>query len=88
MARLSAKRSTRAPGRRNMMPALRCSVSAYPVPSPSTRRPLLSESRVAAARANSTGWWNSLLSTSGPTPNCIVADATTASGMNGSTVPR
>ena len=47
----------------------------YPAPSPSSSRPSVSMSIVAASRASSTGWRRSLLSTFVPTLRLLVASA-------------
>ena len=69
------------------MPTLSCSDCAYPAPSPSSRRPSVSRSTVAACRARSPGLWNALLTTSGPTRNVVVASAALTRGRNGSAMP-
>ena len=65
--------SRAAPGGRIGDPIASCSSGAYPVPIPSTSRPPVIRSTVAAVRASNAGWWNSLLSTSGPTRSRSVA---------------
>ncbi len=57
------------------MPSASCSACAHPVPSPSSSRPSVSRSTVAARLASSAGWWSALLITSGPTRRVVVTSA-------------
>ena len=59
----------------------------WPAPSPSSIRPWLKRSSVAASRASRAGWWKSLLSTITPSRNDEVTSAAVASGTNGENDP-
>ncbi len=84
----SSNRSTRTGGGGKGMPLASCSACAQPVPRPSSSRPSVSRSTVAAWRASNTGWCNALLMTSCPTRSVVVTSAALTRGLNGSTMPR
>src|SRR6266508_2209254 len=71
----SANRSTLAPPGSKRKPACSYSAFTYPAPRPSSSRPSVRRSMVAASRATNTGWRKSLFSTVVPTRIVFVAAA-------------
>ena len=78
----SASASTPSPGVSFGPPLAAIASQNAPAPSPSSTRPPLRMSRLAALRASTTGWRSGRLATFGATRTLVVAAATTDSSVH------